>query len=165
MMPAYTYIGDDESIRIRGVEFPNGSPVEVDDTDLAIKLDGLPYFTSDKPEPEEVSAVVTDDETRLKGLLELIAQKDTRIAELEAELATYKLTADAEDGIEPETVDPDLEIPHPGAPKAVAIPADWREIHHSSRIKLAKSLPGGDQVVSNDDAIALIELELERRGD
>tara|TARA_R110002020_G_scaffold71096_2_gene184034 strand:- start:108 stop:653 length:546 start_codon:yes stop_codon:yes gene_type:complete len=77
--------------------------------------------------------------------------------------------------IEPE--DSDLTIPHPGAPKEesivpdmtqemefVLIPDDWRGMHHSSRIKLAKQLPGGDDVVSNDDAIALIELELENRG-
>jgi len=46
----------------------------------------------------------------------------------------------------------------------VAIPSDWREIHHSSRIKLAQSLPDGEGVATNDDAIAFIELELERRG-
>lgn len=46
----------------------------------------------------------------------------------------------------------------------VAIPDDWRTMHHSSRIKLAKQLPGGDDVTTNDDAIALIELELENRG-
>ncbi|MEL6859300.1 MAG: hypothetical protein AAFO74_13015 [Pseudomonadota bacterium] len=46
----------------------------------------------------------------------------------------------------------------------VEIPEDWRTMHHSSRIKLAKALPGGDEVTLNDDAIALIELELERRG-
>ena len=46
----------------------------------------------------------------------------------------------------------------------VAIPDDWREMHHSSRIKLAKSLPGGESVVNNDDAIALIEKVLEDRG-
>lgn len=79
--------------------------------------------------------------------------------------------------VEPDA-DPDLEIPHPSAPKAeessvpdmteemtvVEIPDNWRELHHSTRIKLAKLLPGGDDVVSNDDAIALIELELENRG-
>lgn len=48
-------------------------------------------------------------------------------------------------------------------PTEVEIPEDWREAHHSTRIKLAKSLPGGDDVVSADDADALIELEIERR--
>jgi hypothetical protein len=81
------------------------------------------------------------------------------------------------DEIEP---DMDLEIPHPGEPKEarkessvpdvtgevefVSIPDDWAEMHHKSRVKLAKQLPGGEDVVTNDDAIALIELELENRG-
>ncbi len=64
------------------------------------------------------------------------------------------------EAVEEESIVPDMteEV------EFVAIPDDWRTMHHSSRIKLAKSLPGGDDVVSNDDAIALIELELENRG-
>lgn len=161
MMPAYTYIGDEESITLRGVEFPNGSPVEVDEKSFIHKLDLSPFFTSDKPEPEEVSAVATEDDARLKGLLEVIAQKDAQIAELEAELATYKLTADAESGIETE---PEPSPEASNEPDQINIPDDWAEIHHSTRIKLAKSLPGGEEVVSDEDAKALIELELERRG-
>ena len=49
-------------------------------------------------------------------------------------------------------------------PTEVEIPEGWQEMHHSTRIKLAKSLPGGDDIVAADDADALIELELERRG-
>lgn len=47
----------------------------------------------------------------------------------------------------------------------VEIPDDWREMHHSTRIKLAKTLPGGDDITAAEDADAMIELELERRGD
>ncbi|MBB03966.1 MAG: hypothetical protein CML03_00330 [Pseudooceanicola sp.] len=37
--------------------------------------------------------------------------------------------------------DPDLEIPHRGAPKPEGkIPSNWRDLHHSTRIKLAKEL-------------------------
>ena len=63
-------------------------------------------------------------------------------------------------------VQPDLEPVEEKStePEEVAIPDDWREMHHSSRIKLAKSLPGGESVVNNDDAIALIEMVLEDRG-
>lgn len=46
----------------------------------------------------------------------------------------------------------------------VVIPDNWRAEHHFKRIALAKALPGGEGVVSADDADAIIELELERRG-
>ena len=43
----FRYLGTDtepEAVTIRGVEFPKGKAVAVDDIDLAIKLEALPYF-------------------------------------------------------------------------------------------------------------------------
>lgn len=91
--------------------------------------------------------------------------------------AAEEFKAVVEPSLDAEIEDPDLVIPHRSAPKQesavpdttqemefVSIPDDWAEMHHKSRVKLAKQLPGGEDVVTNDDAIALIELELENRG-
>lgn len=52
----------------------------------------------------------------------------------------------------------------PAGQSEAPIPEDWQALHHFKRIALAKSLPGGEDVTTADDADALIELELERRG-
>lgn len=68
--------------------------------------------------------------------------------------------ADAKESAEKPTDAPQTN----GQDKSQGIPEDWRSLHHFKRISLAKTLPGGEDVVSADDADAVIELELERRG-
>lgn len=46
----------------------------------------------------------------------------------------------------------------------VEIPADWKDMHHTKRISLARSLPGAGEVRTAEDADIIIGLELERRG-
>lgn len=52
----------------------------------------------------------------------------------------------------------DLKIPQVGAG---TIPANWREMHHSTRMKLARELSGMDDISSDAAAIAVIEALLE----
>lgn len=74
--------------------------------------------------------------------------------------------------------DPDLDIPHPGAPKEeapeaeaeaelVEIPEDWAVTgtgSHFRRIKLAKLIDPNAEITNDAEAIAVIEAELARRG-
>tara|TARA_X000001316_G_C922179_1_gene37076 strand:+ start:1176 stop:1571 length:396 start_codon:yes stop_codon:yes gene_type:complete len=61
--------------------------------------------------------------------------------------------------------DPDLEIPHRGETKEEGkIPANWRDLHHSTRIKLAKELdpdlaPSINTVAEADELIEWHEAE------
>lgn len=61
--------------------------------------------------------------------------------------------------------DPDLVIPQRGAPEPVVseVPANWRELHHSTRIRLAKSLDAdlADTITTAADADQLIEWHIE----
>lgn len=58
---------------------------------------------------------------------------------------------------EPEAFD-DLKIPQVGAG---TIPENWRTMHHSSRMKLARELSGMDDISTDAAAIATIEALLE----
>ena len=54
----------------------------------------------------------------------------------------------------------DLKIPTVGAG---TIPENWREMHHSSRMKLARQLSGMDDISNDAAAIAVIEALLEAK--
>ena len=54
----------------------------------------------------------------------------------------------------------DLKIPVVGAG---TIPENWREMHHSSRMKLARQLSGMDDITNDAAAVAVIEALLEAR--
>lgn len=170
-MPSYTYTGEQVAISFRGFTFPHGEAVEVEDTDLQTKLDRLPYFESDKPKPKPSAsvAVAADPIPReqaewmgLNYIADRMALKHnaTNSGELfnaiidavRVQVAKEITPAEPVEAADEETEDEDVDIP-----------SDWRELHHSTRIKLAKRLPDGEAVESNADAIALIELELERR--
>lgn len=57
------------------------------------------------------------------------------------------------DPVQSETFD-DLKIPQVGAG---TIPENWREMHHSSRMKLARQLSGMDDISTAEAADAVIE--------
>ena len=183
-MTKYTYTGLEESITLRGIDFPKGEAVEISDSAFEAKLDAMPYFNSDKPEADIAPPPAFDaPESPLE------AELKRKVAALEAENATLRKLLEAatqpepeatpvevapEDEViteytpgEPEPVsdtDPDLDIPHRGAPKAEEIPADWREMHWKRQMVLAKKFT--DMEITNQaDAVTAIELELERRGD
>jgi hypothetical protein len=40
----FKYTGDEASVTLRGVAFPKGKTVKVDDASLAAKIDALPHF-------------------------------------------------------------------------------------------------------------------------
>lgn len=61
---------------------------------------------------------------------------------------------------EPPPAPPPVDPP----PSLAEIPADWKDWHHIKRINLAKSLPGGGEVRTAEDADVIIGLEIERRG-
>ncbi len=108
-----------------------------------------------KPEPVKPEGKDTGEidglHAEIAGLKSELEQAYARITELES------------------FEDEELEIPHPGAPKApnlIVIPDDWREIHHSTRMKLAKTLSPemADAIEKDADAIEIIEAELAKRG-
>lgn len=173
-MPSYTYNGLEESITLRGVTFLKGEPVEVD-ADFESKLDSLPYFTSDKPKPKATNITALRDQ-EIDGYKRQIAGLEAENAGLRKRLneasqpalepTPVKVTPEEEVISEytPGQPDPDLEIPHPGAPKLEEIPADWRDMHWKRQLVLAKKFT--DMEINNgSDAVTAIEMELERRGD
>lgn len=93
-----------------------------------------------------------------------------QVADLQAENANLTVQLEnARAELAKGTDDADLNIPHPGAPKEpdlVEIPEDWAEGHHSTRIKLAKTInPEMAELIKTDeDAIGIIKAELEKRG-
>ncbi len=176
-MPSYTYTGLEDSITLRGIEFPKGEAVEISDSAFEAKLDAMPYFNSDKPEADIAPPSAFDaPESPLE------AELKRKVAALEAENATLRKLLESATQPEPEATpvevapeeeviteytpggaDPDLDIPHRGAPKAEEIPADWREMHWKRQMVLAKKFT--DMEITNQaDAVTAIELELERRG-
>lgn len=60
---------------------------------------------------------------------------------------------------EPAPLD-ELKIPQVGAG---TIPENWREMHHSSRMKLARQLSGMDDISNDAAAVAVIEALLEAK--
>lgn len=70
----------------------------------------------------------------------------------------------------PDDVDDPIEEPAevaeiPDEPLPADIPANWAELNGNTLIALAKRLPGGEEIRTKEDAVVVIELELERRGD
>ena len=116
--------------------------------------------TETKPENTPKDAEIDGLHAEIAGLKGELEQAYAQIEELKAELSTPKSVPD-------DVRDWDAANEKEGVIDAdfIEIPDDWNTsaMHHSTRIKLAKQLPGGDEVNSNDDAIAVIELELERR--
>ena len=172
-MPSYTYNGLEESITLRGVTFLKGEPVEVD-ADFESKLDSLPYFTSDKPKPKATNMTALRDE-EIDGYKRQIAGLEAENAGLRKRLNEASQTAPEAIPVDvtpeeeviseytPGAADPDLEIPHPGAPKLEPIPDDWRELHWKRKVVLAKKFT--DMEIANEaDAVTAIELEIETRG-
>lgn len=133
----------------------------LDDLDGGVKEEGP------KPAPPSKSTFIKRTENEFPKWVFAMVDGELKSALIEREEDmpenAYESPEEAKAGgsTAPEpTSEPEKEVP----PTEVEIPEDWREAHHSTRIKLAKSLPGGDDVVSADDADALIELEIERRG-
>jgi hypothetical protein len=106
------------------------------------------------------SVVIDDDKLVAKALnLEGFERLDTA----EPEPAPKALDP-APDDYPADTVEPagfdDLKIPQVGAG---TIPENWRTMHHSSRMKLARELSGMDDISTDAAAIATIEALLEAR--
>ncbi len=182
-MPSYTYNGPNKSITLRGVEFPQGEAVLVDDADLEKKLDNLPFFDGDKPKEVVKPVAVSDSEkdveiAQLKRTIGRLEHENTvlrrRVAEYEApidkptlveitpeEEVISEYTPGAED-------DPDFDIPPLGRdksePEQVEIPDDWRDMHWKRQQVLARKLTDME-ITNQEDAVTAIEMELERRGD
>ena len=82
---------------------------------------------------------------------------------VKAKLATF---ADVPEGVETyEVADakkPATKVETKEEP-AVAIPEDWETQHHLQKIKLAKTLPGGEGVKTLKEAVEVIGLEIQRR--
>ncbi|NQY98620.1 MAG: hypothetical protein HRT82_15820 [Henriciella sp.] len=186
-MPSYTYNGPNKSITLRGVEFPQGEAVLVDDADLEKKLDNLPFFDGDKPKEVVKPVAVSDSEkdveiAQLKRTIGRLEHENTvlrrRVAEYEApidEPTPVEITPEEEviseyTPGEPEPAaedDPDLEIPRRGGPTGpadVEIPDDWRDMHWKRQQVLARKLTDME-ITNQEDAVTAIEMELERRGD
>lgn len=163
-MPSYTYTGSDIEFLMRGVHFPQGEAVEINDPGFEAKLDNLPYFTSDKPKPKATTVVALRDE-EIEGY-------QRHIAGLEAENATLRKRISELEGADPEPIvavepDEEPEVVETYTPNeqeaAVEIPEDWRDMHWKRQMVLAKKFT--DMEIENQaDAVTAIELELERRG-
>ena len=164
-MPSYTYTGLEESIVLRGVTFPKGEAVEVSDAGFELKLDAMPYFTSDKPKVEQT--YVDPESEEVAGLKRKIAALEAENATLRKQIVEYTNAANEAEIFEPEpepVVADDLEMIDPKEPDvSEPIPDDWRDWHWKRQMVLAKKFT--DQEISNQaDAVAAIELELEARG-
>ncbi|CAM5769808.1 hypothetical protein [Bosea minatitlanensis] len=57
---------------------------------------------------------------------------------------------------------PTKSAPNPAG--EVAIPDDWRDLHHLQMLPIASAI-AGEKVAKKDEAIAIIELELKRRAE
>lgn len=174
-MPSYTYIGDNVSISLRGVTFPHGEPVEIEDAEFQRKLDALAYFASDKPKPEPEVALVgaapvmpTREQMEWTGL-NYIADRmalqhgATNTGELfNAIIDAIRRQVATE--VKPEVIEvpAEEEVEEPASGDA-EIPSDWREMHWKRQMVLAKQFTD-EEIANGGDAVAIIELELERRG-
>lgn len=185
-MPSYTYTGPEDEISLRGVTFPKGVPVPIDDKGFEAKLDNLPYFDTDKPEAAKAAPAAFE-----KPETEREAELKRKVAALEAENATLRKRIVELSEPEPEATpvevtpeeeviseytpgetepaaedDPDLDIPHRGAakPQEIEIPEDWRDMHWKRQQVLARKLTDME-ITNQEDAVTAIEMELERRGD
>ena len=168
-MPKYTYTGMDPSISLRGIVFPQGEAIEVDDPAFEAKLDALPYFSSDKPESAIKPAQNTEADTpqvqELKRKVHALEAENAtlrrQLLEQAGEQAPVVEVADEEptpvEAVEVEMVDPNT------PEEVIEIPEDWRDWHWKRQMVLAKNFT--DMEISNQaDVIAAIELELETRG-
>jgi hypothetical protein len=52
----FKYTGPDDENVMRGVTFPKGKPVKVDDESLAAKISALDYFEEVKPKKAKANA-------------------------------------------------------------------------------------------------------------
>lgn len=164
-MPNYTYTGMDPSISLRGITFPQGEAVEVDDPAFEAKLGVLPYFSSDKPESATKPAPNSEADTpQVQELRRKVNALEAENATLRRQLLEATGEQEPEEDIfeEPEPVE--VEMVDPNTPdEAIEIPEDWRDWHWKRQMVLAKNFT--DMGISNQaDAIAAIELELETRG-
>ena len=64
--------------------------------------------------------------------------------------------------VKPEVIETPAEDT-PEADEDADIPSDWREMHWKRQMVLAKQFTD-QEIVNGGDAVAVIELELERRG-
>ena len=163
-MPNYTYTGMDPSITLRGVTFPAGEAVEIDDPAFESKLDALPYFSSDKPEP--VQKEESSDSAEIAGLKRKISGLEAENATLRRQLAEALEGSEPEAEVEPITAieeEPELEMVDPGTPdEEVEIPEDWETLHWKQRLVIAKNFTDMD-IANGDDADTVIRMELEAR--
>ncbi|MEL7226999.1 MAG: hypothetical protein AAGL17_19725 [Cyanobacteria bacterium J06576_12] len=166
-MPSYTYTGLDESITLRGVTFLKGEAVDISDPAFERKLDGMPYFSTDKPEAAKaVPESMENDSPEVQELKRKLHAVEAENASLRRQI--LELTSDAlaepepEPEIEAEPVE--LESFDPTEPEQIEpIPDDWRDMHWKRQMVLAKKFT--DMEINNQsDAVTAIEMELERRG-
>lgn len=166
-MPSYTYTGPENSITLRGIDFPQGEAVEVSDAEFQKKLDNLPFFDSDKPKEVAKPAAVSDSEkdAEISRLKREVGRLTHEVQSLQRQLDEYG----ADEVATPVEVSPEEEVISeytPGEKQSepeADIPEDWREMHWKRQVVIAKKFT--DMEISNQaDAVAAIELELERRG-
>ena len=166
-MPSYTYNGPNESITLRGTEFPQGVSVQVEDADLEKKLDKVPFFVSDKPKEVLKPVAVSDSEkdAEISRLKRELGRLEHENSVLRRRVAEYEAPVDEPTPVE---VTPEEEViseytPGETEPELVAIPVDWREWHWKRQKVLAKKFT--DMEINNQsDAVTAIEMELESRG-
>jgi hypothetical protein len=164
-MPAYTYIGPEPSITFRGILFPHGEPVSIEDMDLARKLarldmfDGPPVAEESKPEakPAADNALQAENaelKKRLQSLQFAYDELNTRFSNLE----------DEHYGLGDEEV-PDDYVPTEEQPEEPAVPEigsglvpdNWREMHWKQRVRMAKDFTDRDDIETAEQADAIIE--------
>lgn len=170
-MPAYTYIGPEPSITFRGVLFPKGEPVEIDDPDFAHKLSCLSAFDGPpvKQEVKEAPAAPVNtsaleaENKELKAALQSLQfaydELNTRFSNLEDE--HYGLNDDEDDILDPPSdyVEIEDQPEEPAVPEIGSglVPPNWRDMQWKQRVRLAKDLTERDDIETADQADAIIE--------
>ena len=127
----------------------------------------LPEGWAERPVPMEASETEAPD-ADASDWEQLFIQADTRAKALEIENASLKEELSAlKDQMAAKEPDPDLQIPQRGGePQAFeGLPKDWRELHHSTRIRMAKALaPDVAELITNakeaDEVLEKLEADL-----
>ena len=157
------------------VEAAAGSTVVLLNTDTGLKRTIVPdstgrYFATALPPGHYKVELVRDGQVS-----KTVEVDDPKLVSKALSLEGFE-RVDAVEATPPKALDPapddypadpvqaapfeDLKIPTVGAG---TIPENWREMHHSSRMKLARQLSGMDDISNDAAAIAVIEALLEAK--
>lgn len=165
-MPKYTYTGPQESMSFRGVLFPKGEPVEIDDPDFAHKLSCLSAFDGPpvKREVKEAPAAPVNtsaleaENKKLKADLQSLQfaydELNTRFKNLEDEHYGLGEEELPEDYVQTEDQPEEPAVPEIGSG---LVPPNWREQHWKTRVRMAKDFTGREDIETADEADAIIE--------